>query len=78
MHPGSLNLIGLLDLDADPHGVDARFDQDSCVLVTRNRQRSKEDLGRGLGFDLGELCHLAVWEAKLESVSAVVKLLRTH
>jgi hypothetical protein len=39
-----LNLIGLLDLDADSDGVYARLDKDALVLVARNRQRLKEYL----------------------------------
>ena len=53
-----LNLIGLLDLDADAHGVDARLDQDALVFVARNRQWGQEDLRRCLGFDLGDIVPL--------------------
>jgi hypothetical protein len=34
-----LDLIGLLDLYADAHGVDTRLDEDALVLVSSNRQR---------------------------------------
>lgn len=34
-----LNLVGLLDLDADAHTVDTRLDEDLLVLVARNYQR---------------------------------------
>lgn len=50
-----LNLIGLLDLDADADRVDAGLDQDTLVLVTGNRQRCKQDLGGRLGFNLGDI-----------------------
>ena len=53
-----LNLIGLLDLDADTDRVDAGLDQDTLVLVAGNRQRCKQDLGRRLGFDLGNIMSL--------------------
>lgn len=53
-----LNLVGLLDLDADAHRVYARLDEDALVLVARNRQRCEEDLGRGLGLDLGGIVTL--------------------
>lgn len=53
-----LNLIGLLDLDADADGVDARLDQDSLVLVTGNGQGREQHLGRGLSFDLGDIVTL--------------------
>ena len=50
-----LNLIGLLDLNADAHGVNAGLDQNSLVLVSRNRQRRQKNFRRGLGFDLGDI-----------------------
>lgn len=54
-----LNLIGLLDLDADAHRVDAGLDQDSLILVSRNRQGSEENLRSGLGFDFGDVVTLS-------------------
>ena len=53
-----LNLVRLLDLDADADRVDARLDQDPLVLVACDRQGRQENLGRGLGFDLGDIVSL--------------------
>lgn len=50
-----LNLVGLLDLDADADRVDAGLDEDALVLVAGNRQRRQEHLGRRLGLDLGDI-----------------------
>lgn len=55
-----LDLIGLLDLDADAHRVYAGLDEDALVLVARNRQWREEDLGGGLGLDLGDIVALGV------------------
>jgi len=33
VHKDVLDLVGLLDLDADPHGVDAWLNEHSLVLV---------------------------------------------
>ena len=55
MNKNRFNLVGLLDLDADADRVDARLDQDSLVLVTRNHKGGEDDLGGGLGFDLGDV-----------------------
>jgi hypothetical protein len=40
-----LDLVSLLDLDANAHAVDAGLDEDALVLVSRNRQGRQEDLG---------------------------------
>ena len=40
-----LNLVGLFDLDADSDTVDARFYENLFVLIPRNSQRIKENLG---------------------------------
>jgi hypothetical protein len=40
-----LDFVGLLDLDADTDGVDARLDQDTFILVSRNSQGLEEDFG---------------------------------
>jgi hypothetical protein len=40
-----LDLVGLLDLDADSYAVDARLDEDPLVLVARNGQWRQEHLG---------------------------------
>lgn len=54
-----LNLVGLLDLDADADRVDARLDQDSLVLVAGNGQGREQHLGGGLGLDLGDIVALS-------------------
>ena len=48
-----LNLVCLLDLDADPDTVDAGFNEYPLVLVSGDDQGRKKDLGRCAGFDLG-------------------------
>ena len=53
-----LNLICLLDLDADAHRVDAGLDEHPLVLVTGNGQGRKYNLGGGLGFDFGDIVSL--------------------
>lgn len=56
-----LDLIGLLDLDADPYAVDARLDEDPLVLVAGDRDRHEEHFGGcpGLDFrDIVPLCSL--------------------
>lgn len=58
MDQNMLNLIGLLDLDADADGVDARLDKNSLVLVTRDGQRRKKDLWRCLGLNFGNVVSL--------------------
>lgn len=50
-----LDLIGLLDLDADAYTVDAGLDKDSLVLVARNRQGCKQHFRGSPGFDLGDI-----------------------
>jgi hypothetical protein len=50
-----LDLVCLLDLDTDSDRVDARLDQDSLILIARNGQRSKEDLGGCSRFDFGDI-----------------------
>lgn len=53
-----LDLVGLLDLDADAHRVDARLDEDPLVLVAGYRQGRQEHFGRRLGLDLGDIVSL--------------------
>lgn len=50
-----LNLIRLLDLDADADGVDARLDEHPFVLVPGYRQRVQQHLRRLPGLDLGHI-----------------------
>lgn len=52
------DLVGLLDLDADADRVDARLDEHPLVLVTRNHEGREDDLGGGLGLDLGDVVAL--------------------
>jgi hypothetical protein len=59
VHQNVLDLVGLLDLDADAYAVDARLDQDSLVLVARDRQRRQQDLGRCARLDLGDIVSLS-------------------
>lgn len=49
------DFVGLLDLDADAHTVDAGLDEDSLVLVSGNDQGVQQNLGGGLGFDLRDI-----------------------
>lgn len=50
-----LNLVRLLDLDADPYAVDAGLYKNSLVLVASHRQGVENELGGGLGFNLGHI-----------------------
>lgn len=58
MYQDVLDLVSLLDLDADAHAVDAGLDEDALVLVARNRQGRQEDLGGRPGFDFGDIVSL--------------------
>ena len=46
-----LNLVCLLNLDANPDAVNTWLDQDSFILVPRNSQWIQEYLRGGLRFD---------------------------
>jgi hypothetical protein len=50
-----LNLIRLLDLDADAYTVDAGLNEHALVLVAGNRERCQQDLGRCPRLDLGNI-----------------------
>lgn len=50
-----LDLVGLLDLDADAHTVDTRLDEDALVLVAGHGQGVQEDFRRRLGLDFGDI-----------------------
>jgi hypothetical protein len=52
-------LIGLLDLYADADAVDARFNEDSFVVVSRNGQGVQQGLGGCGGFDLRDVVSLS-------------------
>lgn len=47
-----LNLIGLLDLDADTNTVYTWLYKDSLVLISRNRQWVQQNLWGSLGLNL--------------------------
>lgn len=55
MYQNVLNLVGLLDLDANADRVDAWLDQDPLVFVARNGERGEEDLGRRLCLNFGNI-----------------------
>ena len=50
-----LDLVCLLDLNADSDGVDARLDKDSLVLVSGDGQWGQQHLWRCLGFYFGNI-----------------------
>jgi hypothetical protein len=54
----SLNLVCLLDLDADAHTVDTRLDEDLLILVTCDDQGVQKNFGRRLGLYLGYIVPL--------------------
>jgi hypothetical protein len=45
-----LNLICLLDLDADPNTIDTRLDKNPFILVSRNCKRIQKDFRGGVRF----------------------------
>ena len=49
----ALDLVGLLDTDADTDAVDAGLNKDTLVLVPGHGQGVQQDLWGGLGLDLG-------------------------
>lgn len=53
-----LNLVCLLDLYAHPDAVDAGFDEDSLVVVSRHSQGIEKSLGGCGGFDLRDVVSL--------------------
>ena len=50
-----LNLVRLLDLDADARAVDAGFDQYPFILVPRHRQRVQDKLGGAASLNLRDV-----------------------
>lgn len=48
----ALDLVGLLDADADADAVHARLDEHALILVPRHRQRVQQYLRRRLRLDL--------------------------
>lgn len=53
-----LNLICLLDLNADAHAVDAGLDQDTLVFVSGNGEGVQQHFGRGLCLDFRDIVSL--------------------
>ena len=53
-----LDLVGLLDLDADAHAVDGWLDEHTLVLVAGDGQGRQEHLRTCLGFDFGHVVAL--------------------
>jgi hypothetical protein len=50
-----LNLICLLDLDADPYGIDGRFNEDFLGIIPADGQGVQQDLRRRSSLDLGDI-----------------------
>lgn len=50
-----LDLVGLLDLDADADGVDGGFDEHALVLVACDGKRCQQDFWARPGLDLGHI-----------------------
>ena len=50
-----LNLIRLLDLDTDPHAVDAGLNQHPLVFVSRHGQGVQQNFRGSLGFDFRDI-----------------------
>ncbi len=55
MHQNLLNIIRLLNLDANPYTVDARLDQDPLILISCDNERIQQDFGGRLSFDFGDI-----------------------
>lgn len=55
MNKNILNIIRLLDFDANSHAVYAGLDQHPLVFVSRNRYWVEEDFRRGLRLDLRDI-----------------------
>lgn len=60
-----LNLVGLLDLDADANRIDTGLDQDTLVLVSRNCQWLQEDLWGCLCLNLRDIVSLGSLRSKV-------------
>lgn len=58
MYQDVLNLIRLLDFDADAHTVYTGLDKYPFILIARNCERIQKDFGRGLRFDFGNVMSL--------------------
>jgi hypothetical protein len=55
MYEDILNLVCLLDLDADPHTVYTWLNEHPLILISRNCQRVQKHFRRGLRFDLRDV-----------------------
>lgn len=60
-----LDLVGLLDLDADAHGVDGRLDEDALVLVAGDGEGRQQYLGAGAGLDFRDVVPLGGLRGKV-------------
>ncbi len=58
MHQNVLNLVGLLDLDANSNAVDTGLDEHPLILVPSHRQRIQDHFGGCLGLDLRDIVPL--------------------
>ena len=58
MHEDVLDLVGLLDADADAGAVDARLDQHALALIARHVQRVQGQLRGRPRLDLGHVVPL--------------------
>ena len=58
VHQDVLDLISLLDLDADAHGIDARLDQDFLIVIPRHGQWVEQNLWRARGLDFRHIVPL--------------------
>jgi len=52
------NFVGLLNFYAHPNAIDAGFDEDLLILVSRDGQRIQKHLRRACGFNLGHIVSL--------------------
>ena len=59
MYENIFDLIGLLDIDAYPHAVDAWLDKHPLVLIACDGQGRKQDFRGGSGFDFGYVMALS-------------------
>lgn len=65
VHEDMLNLVGLLDADADSHAVDTRFDQHALALIAGNREWVQKELWRGGSLNLGHIMSLGRLRGKV-------------
>ena len=58
VNKNALDLVGLLDADADANAVDAGLDEDALIFIPGHGQGVQQDLRGGLGFDLRDIVAL--------------------